>query len=252
MGTKKPSNLTLRRISAAIAIPLQHLPWRKISNTLLLVLTLVLVSLLAIDRWVTWQTQSNIINDTQSAPSFQVAVVLGTSKYIGRTLNEYYVHRIDAAIELYQQGKVSNFLLSGDNAHRSYNEPWTMKRDLLRAGIPNEHISLDYAGFRTLDSIVRAKAIFDTDNFLIITQRFHCERALFIAHFQNIQASCLAVPGPSSHSGFKVRLREVFARAYAVFDLFVLNTQPKFLGPKEPIIIEQSEVTASENPPSNP
>lgn len=240
MGTKKPSNLILRSV-AFVAARLSCLPWRKLGQILLLSVIAVVSSLLAIDRWVTWQTQNNIISDTQNTPQFQVAVVLGTSKYIGKTLNEYYTNRIDAAIVLYQQGKVRNFLLSGDNAHRSYNEPWTMKRDLLRAGIPAENISLDYAGFRTLDSIVRAKQIFDTDNFLIITQRFHCERALFIAHYQDIQASCLAVPGPSSHSGFKVRLREVFARAYAVFDLFVFDTQPKFLGPKEPIIVESTE-----------
>lgn len=212
MGTKKPSNLTLRAVVFSALAHLRRLPWRRLSQTLLWLAIGVGTGLLAIDRWVTWQTQNNIINDAQNTPPFQVAVVLGTSKYIGKTLNEYYTNRINAAIALYQQGKVRNFLLSGDNAHRSYNEPWTMKRDLLRAGIPAENISLDYAGFRTLDSIVRAKEIFDTDNFLIITQRFHCERALFIARYQDIQASCLAVPGPSSHSGFKVRLREVFAR----------------------------------------
>ncbi|MCV5341834.1 YdcF family protein, partial [Escherichia coli] len=90
-------------------------------------------------------------------PQHEVAVVLGTSKYIGKILNTYYTHRINAAIELYNQGKVKQFLLSGDNAHRSYNEPWTMKRDLLKAGVPEEVIHLDYAGFRTLDLIVRAK-----------------------------------------------------------------------------------------------
>ncbi|MEG7594440.1 vancomycin high temperature exclusion protein [Vibrio cholerae] len=251
MGTKKPSNLTLRAVVFSTLDHLRRLPWRKLSQTLQWLAIGVLAGLLAIDRWVSWQTQNNIINDAQNTPPFQVAVVLGTSKYIGKTLNEYYTNRIDAAIELYQQGKVRNFLLSGDNAHRSYNEPWTMKRDLLRAGIPAENISLDYAGFRTLDSIVRAKEIFDTDNFLIITQRFHCERALFIARYQDIQASCLAVPGPSSHSGFKVRLREVFARAYAVFDLFVLDTQPKFLGPKEPIIVESDTESTSNDTSSN-
>lgn len=242
MGTKKPPHLILRTVVFSIITPLRRLPWYKFGQFILLLTLIMAISLLAIDRWVTWQTQSKIINDVENTPPFQVAVVLGTSKYIGKTLNEYYAHRIEAAIALYQQGKVRNFLLSGDNAHRSYNEPWTMKRDLLRAGVPVENISLDYAGFRTLDSIVRAKQIFDSNNFLIITQRFHCERALFIAHHQNIQASCLAVPGPLNHSGFKVRLREVFARAYAVFDLFVFDTQPKFLGPKEPIIVAPSPV----------
>nr|WP_220457491.1 ElyC/SanA/YdcF family protein [Vibrio marinisediminis] len=195
--------------------------------------------LFAIDRWVSVQTQDQLYFSVDNVQPHNVAVVLGTSKYLGKILNEYYVHRIDAAIELYQQNKVSNFLLSGDNAHRSYNEPWTMKRDLLRADVPEEKIYLDYAGFRTLDSVVRAKEIFDTDNFLIISQQFHCERALFIANFHDIQAKCLAVSGPTKHSGYKVRVREVFARAKAVLDLYITRAKPKFLGPKEPIITEQ-------------
>jgi SanA protein len=116
-----------------------------------------------------------------------------------------------------------------------------MKRDLLKAEVPEEKIFLDYAGFRTLDSVVRAKEIFDTDNFLIISQKFHCERALFIAKSHNINASCFAVPGPSRHSGWKVRVREIFARAKAVLDIYVINAKPKFLGPKEPILSADSD-----------
>ncbi|MGF1694575.1 YdcF family protein [Vibrio lamellibrachiae] len=202
----------------------------------IILLVLSIFTLALIDRWVSWRTSDSITSDTQSIEHYDVAVVLGTSKYLGRTLNEYYQHRIDAAIDLFQQTKVDDFLLSGDNAHRSYNEPWTMKRDLLKAGVPENNIYLDYAGFRTLDSVIRAQKIFESDDFLIITQRFHCERALFIAKHHNINAHCLAVSGPKNHSGYKVRLREVFARAKAFLDLYIINTQPKFLGPKEPII----------------
>lgn len=211
----------------------------KAAKVLLAGALLLIFGLFAIDRWVSVQTQDQLYFSVDNVQPHNVAVVLGTSKYLGKILNEYYVHRIDAAIELYQQNKVSNFLLSGDNAHRSYNEPWTMKRDLLRADVPEEKIYLDYAGFRTLDSVVRAKEIFDTDNFLIISQQFHCERALFIANFHDIQAKCLAVSGPTKHSGYKVRVREVFARAKAVLDLYITRAKPKFLGPKEPIITEQ-------------
>nr|WP_276560817.1 ElyC/SanA/YdcF family protein [Vibrio coralliirubri] len=192
-------------------------------------------AVIAIDYWVSWQAEDRIIYDIDEVPELEVAVVLGTSKYLGRTLNDYYKHRIEAAIELFDREKVDQFLLSGDNAHRSYNEPWTMKRDLLKAGVPEERINLDYAGFRTLDSIVRAKKIFDTDNFLIITQKFHCERALFIANSYDIHAQCLAVSGPTHHSGSSIRLREVFARTKAFLDLYIMGTTPKFLGPKEPI-----------------
>lgn len=225
--------------------PLNKIHLRWIVNALklsLISVVLLVVALFAIDRWVSYQTQDQLYFSADEVTSYDVAVVLGTSKYLGKVLNEYYLHRINAAIELYQQDKVDNFLLSGDNAHRSYNEPWTMKRDLLRAEIPEERIYLDYAGFRTLDSVVRAKEIFDTDNFLIISQKFHCERALFIANYHNIQAKCLAVAGPSSHSGFKVRFREVFARVKAVLDLYITGEKPKFLGPKEPIVtIDEQE-----------
>ncbi len=209
--------------------------------TMLLMVSFVVL----IDRWVSLQAQGDVIESLDQVEHFNVAVVLGTSKYLGKTLNDYYIHRIDAAIERHQQHKVDNFLLSGDNAHRSYNEPWTMKRDLLAANIPEQNIFLDYAGFRTLDSIVRAKEIFDTDNFLIISQQFHCERALFISNYHNINAKCLAVPGPQTKSGLKIRLREVLARTKAFLDLYIIGAEPKFLGPKEPIPSSNEDALAS-------
>ncbi|WP_422128568.1 SanA/YdcF family protein [Vibrio hannami] len=187
-----------------------------------------------------WTTSDNIYTEIEELPDYDVALVLGTSKYLGKILNDYYTNRINAAIKLYKEGKVKAFLMSGDNAHRSYNEPWTMKRDLLKAGVPEEAIHLDYAGFRTLDSIVRSKEIFDADEFIIVTQKFHCERALFIAKHYDIHAVCLAVPGPAQQSGIKVRFREVFARVKALLDLYILETKPKFLGPKEPITQQPS------------
>lgn len=194
-------------------------------------------TLLLLDRWVSAQTESRIYHDPAKLPSYNVGLVLGTSKYIAKTLNPYYTYRMSAAIDLYKKHKVDVFLVSGDNAHRSYNEPRTMKRDLLKAGVAKDEIVLDYAGFRTLDSVVRAKEVFDTNHFVIITQQFHCERALFIANHYNINATCLAVKEPRRGiASFKIRVREVLARVKAMIDLFILHVQPKFLGPKEPII----------------
>ncbi|WP_425445686.1 SanA/YdcF family protein [Vibrio albus] len=197
--------------------------------------TIFLIGVLFVDRSVSWQAENQIFYQVSELPDYDVALVLGTSKYLGRTLNDYYAHRIEAAIELYKKGKVTSFLLSGDNAHRSYNEPWTMKRDLLKADVPDQAIHLDYAGFRTLDSIIRAKEVFNTDKFIIVTQQFHCERALLIANHYQIDAVCLAVPGPVQYSGTIIRAREILARVKAVLDLYIFHTQPKFLGPKEPI-----------------
>ena len=203
---------------------------------------LVVSSILLIDRWFSDQASSRIFDDIQSTPARSVGLVLGTSKYIAKSLNPYYQYRMDAAQLLYQEGKVNVLLLSGDNAHRSYNEPWTMKRDLLRSGIPEQDIVLDYAGFRTLDSVVRAKNVFDANHFVIITQRFHCERALFIADRNQIDAICLAVPEPKGLAGLKIRTREVLARIKALIDVYVLDMKPKFAGPKEPIEKEPIEL----------
>ncbi|MDV5168953.1 vancomycin high temperature exclusion protein [Photobacterium rosenbergii] len=196
---------------------------------------LLISCILLIDRWFSDQAASRIFDNTESTPARSVGLVLGTSKYIAKSLNPYYQYRMDAAQQLYQEGKVNILLLSGDNAHRSYNEPWTMKRDLLKSGIPEQDIVLDYAGFRTLDSIVRAKSVFDANHFVIITQRFHCERALFIADRNRIDAICLAVPEPIGLAGLKIRTREVLARIKALIDVYILDMKPKFAGPKEPI-----------------
>ncbi|CAM3947907.1 vancomycin high temperature exclusion protein [Vibrio neonatus] len=196
----------------------------------------IILLLSSVDFWMSYQAKGHIYKQVKSTPERDIALILGTSKYIGRTRNPYYTYRIDAAIELYKQNKVRGFLLSGDNAHRSYNEPWTMKRDLLAAGIPEQQIFLDYAGFRTLDSVVRAKQIFNLDDFIIVTQTFHCDRALFIANYYDVDAVCLGVPSPMPSSWFNVRFREVFARTKAMLDLYIINTQPKFLGPQQPIL----------------
>ncbi|MFH0256634.1 vancomycin high temperature exclusion protein [Vibrio rumoiensis] len=223
------------------------LKWLTRSLTALAIILVLFISgIVLIDRLISWQTQSSIYHDIADVPKYDIGLVLGTSKYIGHTLNTYYSHRIEAAIELHRQGKVNTFLLSGDNAHRSYNEPWTMKRDLLKAGIKEENIHLDYAGFRTLDSIVRAKEIFLADHFLIITQDFHCERALYIARYNHINAQCLAVPGPVETSGLSIRIREVFARTKAFLDLYILNSQPKFLGPIKPIWQARQEESSNQ------
>lgn len=158
--------------------------------SLLVLLGLLLLTVLGLDRWMSWKTAPYIYDELQDLPYRQVGVVLGTAKYY-RTgvINQYYRYRIRGALNAYNSGKVNYLLLSGDNALQSYNEPMTMRRDLIKGGVDPADIVLDYAGFRTLDSIVRTRKVFDTNDFIIITQRFHCERALFIALHMGIQPS---------------------------------------------------------------
>lgn len=198
------------------------------------IIVLMLAVAIGLDQWISLRTQPYIYDEVQTLPHRQVGVVLGTSKYY-RTgvINQYYLYRIQGAINAYNSGKVKYLLLSGDNAQQSYNEPSTMRRDLIAAGIPASDIVLDYAGFRTLDSIVRTRKVFDTNDFIIITQRFHCERALFIALHMGIQAQCFSVPSPKNM--LSVRSREIFARLGALTDLYLLKREPRFLGPLIPI-----------------
>lgn len=201
---------------------------------LIIIATLIVMTALGLDRWISIKTAPYVYDDLKTLPHRQVGVVLGTAKYY-RTggINQYYRYRIQGAINAYNSGKVNYLLLSGDNALQSYNEPMTMRRDLIAAGVPASDIVLDYAGFRTLDSIVRTRKVFDTNDFIIITQRFHCERALFIALHMGIQAQCYAVPSPKNM--LNIRVREVGARLGALADLFLMKREPRFLGPLVPI-----------------
>lgn len=211
---------------------------KKVFKSLFYFLIIFFIVILSLDSWISYKTKPHIYNDYEQLPYTPIGVVLGTSKYIkGGGINSFYKNRIDGAIDLYWLGKIDYLLLSGDNARLSYNEPITMRRDLLKANIPDSAIVLDYAGFRTLDSVIRANKVFDANNFTIITQEFHCERALFIAQFQGIQAQCFAVPSPDNM--FMVRVRELFARSGTFADLYILNKEPKFLGPMLPIIADE-------------
>ncbi|MGL5291937.1 MAG: SanA/YdcF family protein [Vibrionaceae bacterium] len=202
------------------------------------VLLLTVFAIISLDRWVASFGIGRIYYSIDEVPTRKIGLVLGTSKYIGRIVNRFYSYRIEAAKELYQNGNVTVLLLSGDNAHRSYNEPWAMKRDMIKGGVADQHIVLDYAGFRTLDSVVRAKEVFKANEFMLITQAFHCERALFIALNSNIDAICFAVPSPKGSAGLTIRLREILARVKAVLDIYLLDQKPKFLGETQQIIIE--------------
>lgn len=208
--------------------------WKRLIYSLIALCCVVILSILLLDRWISWTTAPYIFDDVTKLPYRQVGVVLGTAKYVRTgTINQFYQYRIEGAQSAYRNKKVDYLLLSGDNALTSYNEPLTMRRDLIKAEIPKDYIVLDFAGFRTLDSIIRTRKVFNTNDFTIITQRFHCERALFIALHLGIEAQCFATPTPEESKD--VRVREIFARIMALIDLYIFDRQPRFLGPQIPI-----------------
>lgn len=171
-------------------------------------------------------------NSIDSIPHNHCGVVLGTSKYLGNgKRNLYYSNRIKAAVELYNRKKIDYIIVSGDNRNRNYNEPITMYNDLVLAGISGTKIILDYAGFRTLDSVVRSKEVFGQSSYTIISQLFHNQRATYIAHKKGIEAIAFNAEGLSENDDFKLQLREIAARVLVIFDMLTAK-QPHFLGEK--------------------
>ena len=177
-------------------------------------------------------TQNRTYWNLKEVPKNKVGLVLGTSnRLVGGGSNPYYTNRIKATLELFKAGKIDYVLVSGDNSTQYYNEPTVFKKDLVLGGIPSEKIFLDYAGFRTLDSMVRARYIFGLDSVTIISQKFHNERAIYIAEQKGLYAIGYNAEDFSIKYGLKVHLREYFARVKVFIDL-ALNTQPKFFGEK--------------------
>lgn len=160
-------------------------------------------------------------------------MVLGTSSHlINGNKNRYFEYRMDAAAELYHLKKVKYVLVSGDNRQKNYNEPIAMQKALKKRGVPEENIVLDYAGFRTFDSMIRAKEVFGQAEFVVVSQKFHNERAVYIARHSGIDVWGYNASDVEVSAGLKTKLREVLARAKMMLDLYVLNTEPHFLGEK--------------------
>ncbi|HET9054923.1 MAG TPA: ElyC/SanA/YdcF family protein [Cyclobacteriaceae bacterium] len=208
--------------------------WKWLKRIVLSAFVGVVLLFYGTNVWVVNSTKAYVYTDYRKLPDHRVALVLGTSnKTTSGQPNDFFVKRMDTAAELYRLGKIDHFILSGDNRSKFYNEPFEMKKALMKRGVPAAAITLDYAGLRTLDSVVRSKEIFGQDKIIIITQPFHSYRALFISHYYDMDAVAMVTEGPAYEKAFRVRIREYFARTKAVLDLYVFKTSPRFLGKKE-------------------
>lgn len=177
-------------------------------------------------------SKNYITDDISKVRTSKTGLLLGTNRTLKNgNKNDFFFNRIDATVSLFKTGKIKNVIISGDNSKTDYNEPQDMKAELKKGGIPDSVIYPDYAGFRTLDAVVRAKEIFGQNSFIIISQKFHNERAVFLARKYGIIAYGYNAKEVSAFNGFKTKLREVFARDKMFFDL-LFSVKPKFLGDK--------------------
>ena len=197
-----------------------------------------LLLLLACNTYVEQSAKQEIFSEIQNLPEKPIALVLGTAKTVNGRPNRFYTTRIKATAELYHANKIRHVLVSGDNSRGDYDEPTAMKEDLIALGVPGEKITIDYAGFRTLDSVVRAHRVFGQSSFVIVTQRFHGERAVFLARHYGLDAVAYCAADVPVSTGMKTYLREYLARVKAVLDVWVLSKKPKYLG--EPVHIDLS------------
>ncbi len=201
----------------------------------LLVLCLFLVVVYCNNR-VNKAGEGKLFSAVEAVPANHVGLLLGTGKYLGSgAINPYYQYRVEAAAKLLADGKINYLVISGDNSRKAYNEPEMMRADLVAAGIDSSRIFLDYAGFRTFDSMVRLREIFSQQCVTVISQKFHNERALFIAQKEGIAAIGFNAKDVSASAGFKTQLREKLARVKVFID-YLLATEPRFLGPKVSIL----------------
>ncbi len=208
-------------------------------SILMLGLASLAVLLLLIDLGISLSTRRSITDELDQVQPAEVALILGTSRGIRGRPNQFYQARIEAAAELYLSGKVRGILVSGDNATRYYNEPVSMQKDLIALGVPSEYITLDYAGFRTLDSMVRAKEVFGLEEVLVVSQRFHAARAIFLGRQFGVDGCGYAAADPKHPGYLKVRAREVLARALAVLDVLT-GQSPRFLGERETVRLREA------------
>ncbi|MDB5257752.1 MAG: vancomycin high temperature exclusion protein [Chitinophagaceae bacterium] len=203
---------------------------------LLISILIPIILIIAADYTIEKSTDAFVYSDTTNIPHNKTALLLGTAKLLkSGYINHYYQNRITAAVMLYKAKKIDYIVISGDNSVKDYNEPEDMQNDLIRQGVPADKIFLDYAGFRTFDSVVRMNKIFGQTSFTVISQEFHNRRAIYIAQQKGLKAVGFNADDVSVSYGFKTQVREKLARVDVFVDL-LNRTEPKFLG--DPIEIK--------------
>jgi SanA protein len=187
--------------------------------------------------WIQRAAGRYVIGQLALLPHNHVGLVLGTSAYTkGHGHNPHFDNRIAAAANLFHTGLVRQLLLSGNKGAGGYDEPAAMQRSLVARGVPAINLRRDGAGYRTLDSVVRARKVYGLRRVTIVTDRFHCYRAVFLARHFGLQAVAFPSEEVSLDRSKKARLREWLADVQACLDVYVLHTQPKSLDDRSTVL----------------
>lgn len=205
----------------------------KIIKGLILSAAVIFLLIIFPDIYITVYSSVYIFNDVKDVPRNKCGLLLGTSKYRPEGgVNPYFKDRLDAAAELYKSGKIEFIIASGDNSEKYYNEPKVMINSLIERGVPADKIFPDYAGFRTLDSVVRARDVFGQNSITLISQKFHNERGIYIGRKHGMDVVGFNASDSYEPGSIKIRIREVFARMKAFIDIHIIEETPRYLGDK--------------------
>ncbi len=206
--------------------------FKKIMLTSFLLILGTIGSIVLANYLIVWKAKSSTFANIKTIPYKKVGLLLGTRKILPNGYkNLYFKYRIDATVKLYRAKKIKYIIVSGDNSRKNYNEPEDMKNALVAKGIPASRIFMDFAGFRTLDSVVRAKEVFGQNSFTVISQKFHNERAIYLAYLEGMEVVAFNAKDVTIKYGIKTQVREKLARVKVFIDFFT-GKEPKFLGKK--------------------
>lgn len=207
---------------------------KKITILLFAFLALLACGIFILSGHVKSSTKDQTYNNITEVPQAYTVIVLGASVRSNGDLSTMLEDRVSSALSLYRAGKVSRFLLSGDNGTKSYNEPKAMQQYLINQGVPEEDIFLDYAGFDTYDSMYRASSVFNVKEAIVVTQKFHLPRALFIANRLGLDYYGFIGDKHIYQRENANKRRELLANVKAYLELGI-SKEPTYLGAKIPI-----------------
>ncbi|RBI65762.1 sanA-like protein [Vreelandella sulfidaeris] len=203
---------------------------------------LLLATLLFIggNFWVLATTAAYIERQPQQCRPTDVGIVFGTSHWTRSGVRNPHFHaRMRTAASLIEHSQVDHLLLSGDNRTQAYNEPRAMWRELYRRGVASEQMTMDFAGFSTYDTLVRARDVFQLDKTLLITQGWHLPRAIYIGRALGMDVTGCVADDATVNVGWHLKLREWAARVATLGDLYIWGREPYFLGTPEPIELKE-------------
>ncbi|MFZ7102716.1 MAG: SanA/YdcF family protein [Peptococcaceae bacterium] len=211
---------------------------KKKKNKIFILLTLLMIfagTLLSVNYYVQ-QKGLKYINEADGVPEADAILILGARVYPNGDVSLMLNDRLTTGCELYAKDKAPKIIVSGDHGSKEYDEVNAMKSFLVEKDVPAKDIFMDHAGFSTYESLYRARDIFRVEKVIIVTQRYHLMRALFIAGELGLEASGVAADKHIYHNVMlKSELREILARNKDFFTAKILKPQPTYLGEIIPV-----------------